>query len=324
MISTARTSHRTRYSLVLLRGGACAVLAATTTPALAQQRAGTPIVNIATVEADMDSGRTRIASNPVALRIDEVLGITLQASARAVAAEGVASAAPFVLTNAGNGSERFVLAATLEGVAGTVRGFAVDTNGNGVFDTGDVLLEGNFTPALAPGQTVRLLALLEPIAMVPATAALSIFARAATGSGAPGTTYAGRGDQSSEAIVGATTAEATIRFSLAPGAAPEATLVKSQSLWSPGATMSVMRGAIITYSLTANFNGGGVARGATVVDQIPEGTDFIPGSLTLDGVALSDTADGDAGSFDGTRIAVTLGDVAAPQTRTIQFKVTIE
>lgn len=323
MIFTARPSQRTRRSVPLLRVGACVVLAGTT-PALAQQRAGTQIVNIAVVEADMDSGRARVASNNAAVQVDEVLGIGLQASATAIAAEGAASAAPFVLTNTGNGEERFTLAATLEGVSSTVRGFAVDTNGNGVFDSGDVLLQGSFTPVLAPGQSLRLLALLDPIGTVLPTAALSVFARAVTGSGAPGTLYRGRGDEGSDAIVGPTTAEATIRFSLAPGAAPEAALVKSQSLWSPGATMAMMRGAIITYSLAASFNGGGTARGASVVDPIPAGTAFLPGSIMLDGVALSDASDGDAGTFDGTRVAVALGDVAAPQTRTVQFKVTIQ
>lgn len=323
MIFTARTSQHSRRSFMLLRGSVCIVLTGAT-PALAQQRAGTPIVNVAVVEADMDSGRARIASNAVALRVDELLGIDLQASTTAIAAEGVASAAPFVLTNSGNGDERFVLAATLDGVSGTVRGFAIDTNGNGVFDAGDTMIEGVLTPSLAPGQALRLLALLDPLSMVPATAGLDIFARAATGSGTPGTTYPSRGDGGTDAIVGATTAQAAIRFSLVPGAMPEAALVKTQSLSSPGTSTATTRGAIITYSLAASFNGGGMARGASVVDPIPAGTTFVPGSITLDGVALSDTADADAGSFDGTRIAVALGDVAAPQTRTIQFKVTIQ
>lgn len=322
MISNARTSQRTRSSYLLLRAAVCAVLAGAT-PALAQQRAGTPIINVAVADAVIDSGPARIASNAATLRIDELLGITLLASANAIAVEGAGFAAPFVVTNAGNGVERFVLAATLEGAAGTVVGFAIDGNGNGVFDAGETVLGTALTPALAPGEAIRLLAVLAPLQSVLANAALSIFSRAQTGSGAPGTTYPGRGDGGTDAVVGPTTAEATIRFALARGAAPEATLVKSQTLESTGATTG-MRGSIITYSLAANFNGGGTARGASVVDPIPAGTTFVPGSLTLDGAALSDASDGDAGSFDGTRIAVTLGDIATPQTRTIQFKVTIQ
>lgn len=323
MIATTRTSQRTRSSCLLLRVAACAVLVGAS-PALAQQRAGTPIVNIAVAEATLDNGTARIASNAATLRVDELLGINLQASANAVAAEGAGSAAPFIVTNAGNGDERFVLAAAFEGVAGTLVGFAIDTNGNGLFDAGDTVLGTPLTPVVAPGEQIRLLALVGPLENLPANAALTIFSRAQTGSGAPGTLYVGRGDGGTDAVVGTTTAEATIRFGLVPGALPEATLVKSQTLEASDTAAMGRRGSIITYSLAANFNGGGTARGASVVDPIPAGTAFVPGSLTLDGTALSDASDGDAGSFDGTRIAVTLGDIAAPQTRTIQFKVTIQ
>ena len=323
MIFTACVPHHTRRSLVLLRVGACAVLAGAT-PVLAQQPAGSIITNTAMVDFEMEGSRGRIASNNAVLTVGELLGIDLKASAAVVVGSGPVAAAPFVLTNVGNGRERFVLSAAVEGVSGTLRGFAVDANGNGVFDAGDTLLDGAVTPSLSPGEAVRLLALLEPLQAIPDAAALTISARAETGSGQPGTLYASRGEGGSDAVVGPTTAEATIRIGLVQGAVAEATLVKTQSVWSRGTPMIGMRGAIITYSLTADFTGAGVARGASVVDPIPAGTTFVPGSLTLDGLLLSDAADGDAGDFDGSRIAVQLGDVAGPQTRTIQFKVQIQ
>lgn len=308
-----------RNRALLLSAAVCAVLAGTT-PALAQ-RAGTAITNIAVTEFDIDGARARIASNAATLRVAERLDIGLAATVGGIGTSQ--SAAPFTLTNAGNGSERFFLAGTLEGATGTLHRFAIDTNGNGVFDAGDTLLDGGTTPALAPGQTLALLALLNPDTMSPG-GTLAVFARAATGSGAPGTAYPGRGDQATDAIVGPTTAESTLRFPLASGPVPKATLVKSQSVMATDGTEMGKRGGTITYSLAASFAGSGIARGTRVSDPIPTGTVYVPGSLTLDGVTLTDASDADAGSFDGTGIAVALGDIATPQTRNIQFKVMIQ
>ncbi len=57
---------------------------------------------------------------------------------------------------------------------------------------------------------------------------------------------------------------------------------------------------------------------------MPRGTRYVPGSLTLDTIPLSDAADGDAGQADDTAIAVSLGDIAIAATRSIQFQVTIQ
>jgi uncharacterized repeat protein (TIGR01451 family) len=314
-------SQRTRSSMLLLRAAVCATLAGAT-PAVAQQ-AGTPITNIAVADMDMETAHARVASNRAVLQVDELLDIRLAAATSGLTLGAGQPAASFTLTNAGNGSERFFLAGTVEGSSGTVRGFALDANGNGVFDAGDTLLDGGTTPALAPGQSLALLVLLDADAASTA-GTLNVFGRAATGSGSPGTLYTGRGDQGSDAVVGVTTAEATLRFTLATSPMPEATLVKTQSILAANGTATANRGATITYTLAARFAGSGSARAASVSDPIPAGTLYVPGSLTLDGVGLSDASDTDAGNFDGTRIAVALGDIAGPQTRNIQFKVTIQ
>jgi uncharacterized repeat protein (TIGR01451 family) len=318
----ARPSPKPYSARPALRVGA-GVLLALASPAFAQ-RAGTAIVNVATAEAQVDGTAIRVASNPATLRLDEVLDIALAARANGLVTGGPLPAAPFLLTNAGNGSERFVLAGTIEnaGAGAGLRGFAIDRNGDGVFDAGDTLLDALLTPALAPGEALALFALLDPATT---GTALTIFARTATGSGAPGTVYSGRGDAGVDAIVGSTTAEATLRFVLGRAGTPGAALVKSQTVTAEDGTPStIRRGAIVTYSLAARFDGAGAARAATVRDPIPAGTAYVPGSLSLDGVGLSDASDNDAGSFDGAQIAVALGDIATAQTRNIQFKVTIQ
>jgi uncharacterized repeat protein (TIGR01451 family) len=83
-----------------------------------------------------------------------------------------------------------------------------------------------------------------------------------------------------------------------------------------------MHGAIVTYRLVASFPAS--TRGVAIDDPIPAGTDYVPGSLTLDDRTLSDTSDGDAGTANTTSIRVALGDIAANATRTIQFSVKIQ
>ncbi|AQR72878.1 DUF11 domain-containing protein [Sphingomonas sp. LM7] len=304
----------------LCAGAACAMLACAA-PAMAQ-RAGSEVRNIASAELLVEGAPARIASNAATLRVAERLDIGLAATGSGVTIDGAGSAVPFTLVNGGNGNERFILAGTLQGVAGQVRGFALDSNANGIFDAGDTLLDGP-TPILSPGQALALLAVVDP-GMVSNGAALEVFARAATGSGAPGTRYPGRGDQGTDAIVGPTNAEATMRFTLLPGGtAPAASLEKSQSILAPDGSGMTVRGSVITYSLVARFAGSSTAWGVQIADPIPSGTSYVRGSLTLDGVALTDGADADSGSFAAGRIAVTLGDIPGAATRTVQFKVKI-
>jgi uncharacterized repeat protein (TIGR01451 family) len=157
--------------------------------------------------------------------------------------------------------------------------------------------------------------------------ALTITARAVTGSGRPGTTFAGTGDGSCDAIVGRTTAGATLSLPLASAQAsafPDATVTKSQSVRAPDGGDQPVRGAVVTYTLEAQFAGSGVARGARFADPLPAGTLYVPGSLRLDGEPLTDPADGDAGAFDGTAVQIALGDIVTPAARSFSFQVTIK
>lgn len=313
LASAARPGRRT-----LCVAAACVSLAAADT-AMAQ-RAGSEVRNVASVDLLVEGAPERIASNAATLRLAERLDIHLAAGGR-FTIDGPGSAVPFTLANGGNGDERFVLAATLENVAGQVRGFAIDTNANGIFDAGDTPLDG-LTPLLAPQQSLTLLAVLDPGSMT-SGAALTLFARAATGSGAPGTRYPGRGDQGTDAIVGASTAEAMLHFALVPGAAPTASLEKSQMVVAPDGSDMVVRGAVITYAIVARFEGSGTARAITVVDPIPSGTSYVAGSLSLDGGTLTDAVDGDPGTFASGQVTVALGDLSGAATHTIRFKVKI-
>jgi len=281
----------------------------------------------------MDGQVVRTASNPATLRLDEVLdiGLATTASGLRLPVNGT-GVVPFTLVNRGNGQEAFALAATLADIDGPIGGFAVYVDGNGAFDPAvDRLLGGTgdvSTDLLPPGGTVALLLLVAPI-RVGTQAHVTIAAHASTGYGRPGTLFAGRGEGGGDAVVGATTAAASIDLGVAAdtGAVtgePVATLIKSQSVFAPDGSEQPKPGAVITYTLVATFSGADPAPGAVVNDPIPDRTRYVPGSLMLDGEPLSDAADDDAGGVDAGGVQVVLGSVRAPSTHTIRFQVTIK
>ena len=295
----------------------------------APARAGSVIVNVADLQMSIDGAPARVDSNVSRQPVAELLDVRLTSAATSVSiGSGPVTAVPIALVNQGNGDEAFVLDLSVTGSGAIVEGIALDRDGDGRFDPAiDLLIpSGSATPPLAAGTTVQILALLRGDGSASA-GSLVLSARAVTGSGVPGTTYAGQGDTGVDAVVGKTTAAARIELpfvSTNVGAiAPDLGVVKSQRVAAPDGSATPIVGAVITYSIAATFGGGGIAPAARLADTVPAGTAYVAGSLRLDGVALTDIADADGGSFDGTAVAVLLGDVPAPATHTVQFEVTI-
>jgi uncharacterized repeat protein (TIGR01451 family) len=313
---------------ILLVSGALVGGIATVASAHASTPAGLTLNNVAQLRATVDGAPIATSSNNAAVQVAELLNLQLVAGATAVSLPaGKLAGIPFTLINTGNGNEAFVLAARPDGLSATIEGFAVDVDGNGVYDPAvDTLIDANATtPALPAGGMLKLLALVRGGGTN--SGAIAIDARAATGSGTPGTTYPGTGDHGSDAVVGATTAAAntSVRVSVGLGGdASRISLTKSQSVVSPNGGADGVKGATVTYTIQADFGGAGTVPAVRLADPIPAGVAYVPGSLRLDGVALSDGADGDAGAFDGTSIRVGLGDVAAPASHSIQFQVKVQ
>jgi uncharacterized repeat protein (TIGR01451 family) len=269
-----------------------------------------------------------ILSNNASVRVEELLDLRLAAGTRTLAiTQGVLGNVPFSLTNAGNGAEAFLLSAQIAGIDATVESFAVDVNGNGLFDANtDIRIEpGAATPLIGAGAGLNLLALVRGTGTGSGT--LTVTASAATGTGAAGTDFAGKGDHGCDAVTGATTASAnaTVSLTVGMGSDPaQVTVFKSQAVSAPNGRSEPVRGATITYTIESRFGGSGAVRDARIADLIPTGTAFVPGSLRLDGTALTDSPDADPGNFDGEAIHVALGDVAGQQVRTISFQVKIK
>ncbi len=294
--------------------------------------AGTLIENTAVASYDDGAGPRTINSNTVTVRVDELLDVTLTSQdSGPINTRAGDAVLTFELTNQGNGPEAFTLNAN-PAVAGNdfdvvVRSIAIDSNGNGVYDAGiDAILSAPQTTAiLAPDTvlTVFVLVTVPDAASDTQTSAVDLTAEAVTGSGAPGTVFAGAGVDGGDAIVGTTGAQVNARGQLVVGVA-SVELVKSVTLRDPFGGTSAVPGTIATFTILARVSGSGVVNGLIVTDAIPEGTTYAPGTLALDSAALSDAEDGDAGAAsDAAGIAVNLGDVTADAAASVTFDVVI-
>lgn len=312
---------------------ACLLLAAAPAHA-AGTPAGTIINNSATATYDLPGGgEGNVTSNTVSLTVDELLDVSAASTDGGdvtVTPGATNQLLTFRVTNAGNGSEAFSL--TARDTAGgddfdpAATSIVID-NGNGVYDPAidTIYVAGSNDPVLAPDGSV----LVFVLSSIPAGATngqrgrLDLVAEAVTGTGAPGTSFAGRGQGGGNAVVGATGADGEDDGYYAVAAAT-VSFVKSATVADPFGGATQVPGAIITYQLAATVSGSGSLANLRVADAIPVGSTFEAGSITLDGSALSDAADADAGEFTGTGIAARLGTVAAGTTRTITFQVEID
>ena len=318
------------------RSVAAAGLAAwTVTPAhAAGTLAGTTISNTATATyTDAGGTAVNVPSNKVDLRVDEVLNVTVASADPgdvAVAPGATNRVLTFTVTNTGNGSESFKLA-PVTAIGGdqfdpAATSLIIDTNGNGVYDPGvdTVYAPGTNDPVLAPDASSKIFVL----STIPAGTTdgqrgqLNLTATAKTGSGTPGTVFAGQGTGGGDAVVGATGANGSDKGFYLVSAATVA-FVKSATIVDPFGGSKAVPGATITYTLVATVSGTGTLSNLAVSDPIPAATTYVPASLTAQGAAVTDTADADIGEFASGAITVRYGSVAGGQTRTTIFKVKI-
>ncbi|MCR1289630.1 isopeptide-forming domain-containing fimbrial protein [Shouchella clausii] len=103
--------------------------------------------------------------------------------------------------------------------------------------------------------------------------------------------------------------------------------VEAEKTVSPEGEVSV--GDELTYEVTVKNTGGDIAANAVFEDAIPEGTEYVPGSIKIltgpNAGDLTDADGDDAGHFDGDKVFIQLGDLPnttdLPGGITVQFKV---
>lgn len=299
--------------------------------------AGTAVSNQARVTYTYGAQPLLVDSNVVTFRVDAVLDVSVAGPAEPLRAPpgGPSLILPFTVTNTGNFTEsfEFEVSSHLPGddfdPAWSSPGIYFDTDGSGGLTTADQpFVAGGAGHPMDPDQTLRLFV----VAGVPQTATslqrglLRLHARGLTGTGSPGTTFAGRGPNGVDVVAG-DGGGAAFAGAILEAAGSSFSLTKSVSSTAPEGR-APQRGAVLTYRLDVMPLGGGDYARIRLRDPVPSGTRYVPGSLRLDDVSLSDAIDGDPGALlqvPAPQIQVDLANAGQVSgSRKVEFSVIVE
>jgi uncharacterized repeat protein (TIGR01451 family) len=324
----------TRLQLAL---ASCLSLLAARSALAAGTAAGTIIPNTANVNYTVGGSQVTTPSNTNSITVDERLDVVVTLQSPPVSVQGGDTRRALVLrvTNTGNGDEAFTLAMT-SAIAGddfdpipSVPAIFFDTDASGDLSPGDTpYVAGSNDPVLLADAFVTVIVVNDiPTGLANGAIGRSrLTATSKTGTGAPGAIFAGLGKTGVNAVIGSSGASANATGEYVVS---DVTLsnVKSATVQDPFGGSEPVPGAHITYQIVVGAAGTGSALNAVLDDAIPANTSFVPGSLRLNAVALSDAADADAGEFiagASPAIRVRLGNLAAAAgNQTIVFQVTI-
>lgn len=314
---------------------------------------GTTISNQATVNYSVGGvSQTPINSSVATFVVDSRIDLTvtrLDTSPVIARPNETAVVAAFTVTNTGNSIQSYRLTATdLSG--GTVFGntdnldalvltTAVDTNADGDYDTGvdQIGNLGDIAPAAVPAPVrVFVLANIPAGATNGQFASISLAAAAAT-AGSAGATLATETNTADDPAVvdvvfadsgenGAETVDSQYVIQSATLTVLKTAAVISDP-FNGASNPKAIPGAIVEYTISIQNAGGAAATTVNVTDPIPANTQYVAGSMTRGGSAVTDAADGDGAQANGapvTAIAVTVPTIAASTTATVTFRVTVQ
>jgi uncharacterized repeat protein (TIGR01451 family) len=305
--------------------------------------AGSTISNTASVDYTVGTVTTTTSSNTVNVTVAEILAVevTPPASPLPVAPGQTQRALRFRVENIGNGPEAFAFTVNsnlggddFDPVASSPAIYLDD--GDGVVGAGDTPYQpGVNDPVLNEDAFVWVLV----VHNIPTTVtdgqnaliSLTANARTNTGAGTPGLVYAGAGQGGTDAVVGERSPGVGAASETEQGEyeveAVTVTANKTQTITDTFGASRPLPGATIRYSVAVNAVGSGTATTVVFTDNIPAGTEYVAGSLRLNGTPLTDAAADDAGVYEAAptpRVRVTIGNLAQSDgTRTIEFDVTI-
>ena len=317
---------------------ACVMLVYSAGAGAAGTPVGTIIENTASVTFDVAGTPTTLLTNTTTLTVVERVDVvvTLQSPQVLVAANDTNRALLFTVANIGNGTE--VVSLAIDNVIGgddfdpvaAVPAIYFDTDASGDFNAGDQpYTPGVNDPILAADETVDVFLVNDiPGAVVNGNIGRSeLTATSATGTGLPGTAFAGQGDGGVDAIIGSTGGEGVdVGEYLVSDV--QVNVAKAQAIADPFGGNEPVPGATLTYTITVEVTSAGTATASTLSDPIPSFTSFVPNSITLNGAPITDASGDDAGEFDTTvvpTIVVRLGDLTlADGVQTVEFQVTID
>src|SRR5262245_38000922 len=182
--------------------------------------AGTTVNNQAQVSYSIGGTPSSALSNSVSFSVGEILdlNVTLQSSSVSVIAGETSRTLRFLVTNTGNGAEAVPLAIDnliagddFDPVAVAPSAIYFDSDASGDLTPADVAyVPGSNDPVLVADTAVAILLVSNiPAGLADGAVGRSrLAARTATGSGTPGTVFAGQGSGGTDAVVGANSGQA--------------------------------------------------------------------------------------------------------------------
>ena len=265
--------------------------------------AGTQISNVVTGEYndENDVEQPPVVTPGPPVIVDEICGVLVEPNQAKSGNPGDTVVYAFTVTNTGNAPNLFN--GDIVSTAGWTWEFYVDANGNGILDAGDAPAtdsdgDGNpDTGSLDAGESKNYLAVTT---VPPGTGDGTVDTTTLTAVGAEG----GCSDF-------ATLATTVI--------APVLNINKTVS-----PTGEQPPGTVLTYTITVENIGSGVATDVVVADSVPANTTYIVNSVTLNGAAKTDAADADQVAVTAGSIVVSIGNMGPTASATITFQVTID
>lgn len=306
--------------------------------------AGTSITNTATLSYSIGGvPEAPIVSAPASLQVDEIINLTLawqDVGPVSVASPDTNDALTFLLTNTGNGTERFALARNnllggdnydpLNGSAGAIfleSGLAPGLQTSG--PNADMLYAAGVNDPVLAADASRIVYVVSdtPSSLVTGNSGLvSLTASSATVGAAgasPGTSLAGLGTGGVDAVVGATQAQAIRNGSYLVSGVALSIAKTLASVLDPRGGSNVETGSVLTYRITITLSGTGSVNNLVITDPLPAQTAYVAGSMLVNGATRTDAADADNASFSGNTVTVDFGNAASPVVHVIEFRATV-
>ncbi|MGD9841383.1 MAG: hypothetical protein AB7F79_01690 [Steroidobacteraceae bacterium] len=337
------TEHIKRVGLALIALSSVGLLPSAFA-AVGETTAGATISNTATVNYTVGTvPQAQVASNngvATTFLVDKKVDLTVSNDGGATTVPGATLIGlPFTVTNTGNASDTFTLAAAnvTTGDQFDVTSYAIyiDVNNDNAYDAGDTLVTAPVTIARDTALNVIIVSTMPGGVVNGNTANMTLTATttsvATTGAESPtvvDVVFADAGNNGTEVDTNTYTI-VTATLAVVKSAAVLADPINCPTgVGSCGTNLpKALPGATVRYTIVVTNSGTASATAVTLTDNIPANTTYVANSMTLNAAALTDASDADAGTTTGapvvTSVSVNAGTVAAAGNATVTFNVTV-
>jgi uncharacterized repeat protein (TIGR01451 family) len=294
----ARPHILLRASALLL---ALAALAAGGRVAAAREggvEAGVTISNRAEATYADETGQEFMTVSPtVSVTVSTVAAVTVtpdETEPSATVAPNERVTRLFRVCNTGNTPDFYTLTSAEVSAPAALVSLHFDVDGSGALDANDrpVTLDSTMSPRLARGQCVGVLAVVD------------------VGAGRAGEQFTVRivaRSSVSDALNAGAQDAGTIVNAYGNGArltAPSDPSLPPVKLVEGKESVTTSPGQALNYTITFRNSGDTVARNVLLRDELPDGLEYVAGSLRVGGRTLTDSADADEGSVAGRRVEI--------------------